>query len=165
MPLDAGETYKLLVTDTAHISDRRQTMNGLYLSVNSLLLGALAILAQQAQLESVTLLVLEIFVAFAGWSIAGHWLEAIEKYRGLLQVRYAVLRTLEQESGAVPEAGRIYTIENKTPAIFGFSDIEVKLPKMFRWLYLIGTLLLFGGTMVVRHADLFALLRSLGLPV
>jgi len=38
--MDKFEEYKLFVEDTARFTDRRQTVNNIYVAVNSIILGA-----------------------------------------------------------------------------------------------------------------------------
>src|SRR5262249_10555449 len=147
------KVYKLFVHDTARLSDRRQTMNNIYLSVNSVLLGTLAILAQQSKLESLVLLVVEVFVGAAGILIAGQWLQLINKYRKLFQVRYALLRKLE-DSSTFSASVKVYQEESKEPRTYGFSDIERHLPRIFLALYALGLPLLIVGTAILNRAQI-----------
>ncbi len=143
------DVYPLFVEDTAKITDRRQTANSLYLSINSLLVGAIAFLAQQGALTSTSLLVVQVFIAFAGYVISRQWHRLLEKYRAMLNFRYAQLQSIEEQPG-FPGVLKMYQIESKTPSLFGFSNIEEFIPRLFRFLYVIGTLLLIAGTFAVK---------------
>jgi len=143
------DVYPLIWQETTKISDRRQTANTLYLSVNSVLLGAIALLAQQSKLQSITLLVVEGFVAVAGLFISRRWYRVLAKYQSLLKVRYKTLAEIEKMSG-FPGAVHMFEIEDQHPETWGFSAIEQALPRTFIWLYLLGTALLILGTIAVR---------------
>lgn len=143
------DVYPLIWQETSKISDRRQAANTLYLSVNSVLLGAIALLAQQSKLQSISLLILEGFVALAGLFISSRWYRVLAKYQSLLKVRYKTLSDIEKMAG-FPGAVSMFTIEDDHPETWGYSIIEQFLPRIFTWLYIIGTLLLIAGTIAVR---------------
>lgn len=143
------DVYPMLWAETARISDRRQTANTLYLSVNSLLIGGIAFLAQQSQLQSFSLLIVQVVVALAGYVIARQWHRLLEKYRLLLKVRYETLEQIE-EMPDFPGAVKMHVIERDRKELYGFSKIEEFIPQLFRLLYISGTLLLIAGTIAVR---------------
>lgn len=143
------DVYPLIWRETSTISDRRQTANTLYLSVNSILLGAIALLAQQSKLQSISLLILEVFVAIAGLLISTRWNRVLAKYQSLLKVRYKTLSEIEAMPG-FPGAVKMFTIEDQHPETWGYSAIEQFLPRTFTWLYVVGSLLFIGGTIAVR---------------
>jgi hypothetical protein len=156
------DVYKLLVQDTAHISDRRQTMNNIYLSVNTLLLGALAVLVQQGRLTSFLFLTVEVFVSIAGFIIALQWRALIKTYKNLLRLRYETLEEIEKTID-IPDIAKIYTLEHKASdtnkKLYGYSDIEGRLPGIFQWLYGVGLVLLVFATFAAR-TGLFTLLEQ-----
>jgi hypothetical protein len=143
------DVYPLIWQETARISDRRQTTNSIYLSINSLLLGGIALLAQQSQLQSFALLVVQVVVAGAGFLLANQWYKILEKYRLLLKMRYATLESIEDMPG-FPGAVKMYIIERGNTATYGFSRVEEFIPKLFRALYVLGTVLLIAGTVAVK---------------
>lgn len=143
------DVYPLIWQETARISDRRQTANSIYLSINSLLLGGIALLTQQSQLQSFALLIVQVVVAVAGFLLANQWHKLLEKYRLLLKMRYATLESIESMPG-FPGAVQMYTVEHGNKDTYGFSRIEEFIPKLFRALYVIGTILLIAGTIAVK---------------
>jgi hypothetical protein len=153
MPLEPFDEYKLFVEDTGRTSDRRQTVNNIYLSVNSVLLGAVAILVQQGQLRSFLFLVVEIFIAIAGYFICNDWRKLITQYRKLLAFRFEQLRGLE---ATMPGSTKMYSKESEyKPLGFagdkqGFFSIEIKLPTIFQVLYVAGTILFVAVTVLQR---------------
>ena len=151
MPFDANDVYPLFVQDTARLSDRRQSMNALYLSVNSLLLGAIALLAQQGGLTNILFLAAEFIIAVAGIIIAAQWRRLIDKYRDLLKLRYALLIEMENQK-PFPSATKVYTSE-AMEKLYGFSEIERRLPMIFQWVYGTGTAGLLAGVLAV-HFDI-----------
>jgi len=161
------DVYKVLVQDTAHISDRRQTMNNIYLSVNAILLGALAVLVQQGHLTSFLFLTVEVFVSLAGIIIAAQWRALITTYKSLLRLRYETLEEIEKTLD-IPDIAKIYTLEHKVSdtnkKLYGYSDIERRLPGIFQWFYGAGLFLLVLATFAAR-TGLFTLIeRAVPLP-
>lgn len=132
--------YALFVRDTAQLSDRRQALNAIYISVNSVVLGAVAILAQVGGLSSPVFLAVEVFVAFAGFLIAGQWKRMIKMYQALLRFRFTVLIEMEKTL-AVPCNVKMYS-EEKRARLYGFSELELQLPVIFQLLYSVGSILL-----------------------
>jgi hypothetical protein len=153
MPLSDTEVYTALIQDTAQISDRRQTMNNIYLSVNSVLLGALAILAQQSIATNVVFLPVEIFIAIVGILIAGQWRSLLQKYKALLGLRFKTLMSIEAKETFGSEF-KVYTLEDKTPEVYGYSAIEARLPVIFQLIYVVGSLLLSLATLAAHSGVL-----------
>jgi hypothetical protein len=162
--------YKLLMQDTARLSDRRQTVNNIYLSVNSVLLGGIALLVSQEDpdLKSLLVLVIVLVIALAGSIICGDWQRLVRSYKELLNLRFEMLKSIESiESFPYPvqiyhqEDAALYRHEKlgKYVAPFGFSAVEVKLPSVFRNLYLISGLFLFAATLLVRSGVIQHLAR------
>jgi hypothetical protein len=164
------KVYELFVHDTARLSDRRQALNSIYISVNSVLLGAVAILAQLGGISSLGFLAVEAFVAFAGFFIAGQWTRMIKKYQSLLHFRFSALIEVEALLG-IDETLKIYTRE-EGEKLFGFSELELQLPRIFRLFYLVGTFLLVIisvahqlGALDALHTFITMLLKQWGLPL
>jgi hypothetical protein len=173
MAADPFAEYKFLIQDTARLSDRRQTVNNIYLSVNSVLLGALALLVPQGGLRSLIVLVIVLLVAIAGAIICRDWQRLVHNYKELLKVRFEMLKAIESlENFPYPvkiyhqEDVALYThaAHSKHIMPFGFSAVELKLPSVFRNLYLIGGLLLFTATMLVRYGAIAYLVQHGILP-
>jgi hypothetical protein len=146
------DTYPLMVQEAGRLADRRQIANTLFLSINSLLVGGIAFLAQQSGLASVSLLIIQLVIAVAGLFITRQWLALLELYRRLLNYRYAKLASIEAMPG-FPGALPIYTLESKEGGdneLFGFGRTEEFIPKLFRVLYIAGVLLLIAGTIAVK---------------
>lgn len=161
--------YSLFVRDTARLSDRRQALNAIYISVNSVLMGAVALLIQLASTVSAVFVAVEIFVALAGLLITRQWAKTIEKYRSLLAFRYQKLIAMEADLD-LDEQHKMYSREAEQK-LYGFSEIERQLPRTFRWLYVIGVALLLLTTIASRLGLIHELrvafdhlLRQLGLP-
>lgn len=161
--------YSLFVRDTSRLSDRRQALNSIYISVNAVLMGAVAVLIQLGSTVSAVFIAVEVFVALAGLLITRQWSKTIEKYRSLLAFRFHMLIEMEARLD-IDDNLKMYSRE-ADKALYGFSDIERKLPRTFSWLYVAGVALLLLTTAISRlglfhalHLALVHLLRHLGVP-
>jgi hypothetical protein len=167
------DVYPLFVQEAGRLADRRQIANTLFLSINSVLVGAIAVLAQQSGLASVKLLILEIVIAVAGFLLSRQWLKLLKLYSRLLNYRFEKLALIEAMPG-FPGALPMYTLErsegrdlgsNKDKSIFGFGRTEEFIPKLFLWLYSLGPLLLIAGTFAVKLNFSGWLTQYISLPV
>lgn len=157
------DLYALLVNDTGRISDRRQTMNNIFLTVNSVLFGSLAVLAQQSGLRSVFFVFVEVFLSIAGIYIARQWLALSNKYQNLVKLRYETLMQIEQLPD-FPGETKMYTIENEHPETWGFSNIERHLPVAFMVMYVAGSVFLVLGTYAVKSGLVDLIVNNVSLP-
>lgn len=157
------DVYWLWVQEAGRLADRRQLTNTLFLSINSLFVGAIAFLAQQsiqaAHLQiSVSLLLVQVVLAVAGFLLSRQWLKLLTLYINLLNFRYDKLKVVERMDG-FPGAIAMYTLEDghdgkdkngKPQPIFGFGKLEQFIPKLFGWLYVVAVLLLILGVVAIR---------------
>lgn len=165
--VDGWDEYKMFVEDTQRLSDRRQAANNIYLSVNSLLLGAVALLVQLGGLSQPVFLPIVILIAIAGFFICGDWLRLLLSYRQLLNVRFGVLKEREKRFDG---SFTMYHIEDRE---MGYSDpqqgfwrIEINLPTVFRFVYAVGVLILTIATVYGQWGVIAPFLRTtLHLPV
>jgi hypothetical protein len=145
--------YELIVKDTARLSDRRQTINNLYLSANSLLLGGSAILVQQGILNNGFPILLIFPLVLAGGFLCVDWWRLLRNYRKLLELRYVLLREIEARDD-FPGPIATYVREEKLYSTdprksrFGFTRVELNLPWIFIALYI----LIVIGTIVVKYS-------------
>jgi hypothetical protein len=157
MAFNRFSEYKQLAQDSARISDRRETINNIYLSVNSVLLGAIALLVQQGGLKDVVFSAVAVFIAIAGLAITRDWKKLVHNYRELLRLRFEALKELEQRED-FPGVVKIYQRETKLygdgKGLFGFSPVEIKLPGLFSTLYIIAIVAIVVGSVAVNYAAL-----------
>lgn len=164
------DQYEQVIEDTAKLTDRRQTVNNLYLSANSLLLGGIALLAQGGitTIFSITLIVL---ISIVGGVLCFDWRRLIETYRRLVRLRVGILKEIEatdtfMAAGCVPVYHRedaLYqrgkdgkTIDGEKKPVFGFSRIERNLPLTFSVVYvlvIIGTAALHWSVIAAQFAQ------------
>jgi hypothetical protein len=158
------EQYQLLVEDTARLSDRRQTINYIYLSANSLLLGGIAVLAQQSGGKNLAELFLIFLLVCAGMVLCFDWSRLIENYRKLLALRFDLLKKIEVRSD-FPAPIQTYTEEevlypsDPGKRRFGFTRVEVNLPLVFITLYVLVVI----GSIVIEYPLIASQLATWGL--
>jgi len=144
------EQYQLFVEETARISDRRHSTSNLFLSVNSVLVGAVALLIQQSGGKGGPLL---LFLAFllvaAGTVLCILWMQFLLKYAKRLRKRFTYLGKLER---AYPSL-LLRVFSNEELSSESFSHLEARMPVVFLATYIIAVI----GTL----AFLFGWLSSL----
>jgi hypothetical protein len=158
------EQYQLVVEDTARLTDRRQTINNIYLSANSLLLGGIAVLAQTSGIKNVADILLIFLLVCAGTVLCIDWSRLIESYRKLLALRFELLKKIESRPD-FPAPVHIYTEEevlypsDPGQRRFGFTKVEVNLPLVFITLYVLVVI----GSIVIEYSVIASQLADWGL--
>jgi hypothetical protein len=123
------EQYQLFVEETARISDRRHTTNNLFLSVNSVLLGAVALLLQQSAGKDTTsalVFFLALLLVGAGAILCVSWRRLLLSYGARLRERFLYLRQLEVE---YPDL--LLPAFSGRPRQASFSRMEAGIPGVF----------------------------------
>lgn len=157
------EQYKLIVEDSARLSDRRQTINNLYLSANSLLLGGVAVLVQLSQLKNPLEILLIVLIAVAGSALCLDWRRVVPQYKRLLDLRFSILREME-ESATFPAPQKVYVTEsaklyNQKGLFANFSDVESNIPVVFLVIYFIVVVAMLG----LKYMDIVTLVTTWGI--
>lgn len=169
---DPFSQYQVLIEDSARLSDRRQTVNNIYVSANSLLIGALALLIQVGGFKSALIGLLTVIIAVAGFTLCIDWRRLILNYRDLLRVRFTLLHDLEARPD-FPFPIKTYHREDETVysqhnarkriSFFGFSRVETRIPVVFMALYSIGAAVVIVFTVLQSLGVLDPLLKILNL--
>ena len=146
--MEKFEEYKLFVESTDRFSARRQQISNTYLTVNSIIIGAIAFLVKDAVLDTYLRSIVIIVILLVGIVVCDVWKQIIYKYKKLIAHRIGELREIENhadmgnchkmyhsEDKLFPrdESGKV--IEGKA---LNISDKEKWLPNIF-----IGTYSLF----------------------
>jgi hypothetical protein len=156
------EEYKTFVEDTARFSERRQKVTNTYVTVNSIILSAIALLVKDIGLAAQWQAVVVIPLLVTGITICLSWRQLILNYKELVNLRIDRLREMEElkemegslrmyhaEDNLYPRTtqgelkpGKGLNFSNKG---LNFSDLEHQLPWVFIALYgifLIGVVML-----------------------
>jgi len=146
--MDKFEEYKLFVESTDRLSDRRQHISNTYLTVNSIIIGAIAFLVKDAGLAANWRSIVIIVTLIIGILVCDVWRQIIYKYKTLIAHRIDELREIENHAD-MENCHKMYHSENKLyprdennnpieGEALNISDKEKWLPNIF-----IGTYSLF----------------------
>lgn len=126
------EQYKLFAESAEKVSDRRQSTNNYFLTLNS------ALLAFTGYLTSISFRIWHIILALAGISICILWILNIKSFRTLNSAKFKLLHKMEERLPA-----KLFTDEweyldkGNKEGYMGFSKIEQGIPIVFLILYII----------------------------
>jgi hypothetical protein len=139
--VDKFKEYQFLAQSTQHLSDRRQAITQTYLTVNTAIFALLALTLQHGELKRWFFLLTIVPLFTVGVMAGVMWLKMIGQYTDLIRWRYDQLMAMEQ---SMPECHQVYRKEWKSFAsprkgkeAFGFSQVEMWLPRLFIILYLV----------------------------
>ncbi len=162
--------YQMIVEDTARLTDRRQTVNNLYLSANSLLLGGLALFVQQTEFKGFSTIFISALLVFVGIFLCRDWRRLLKTYRALINLRIELLHTAERGFKEKPDLANLVQVYHEEDQlfkpgqgkpIFGFYAIEKNLPWLFIYIYL----LMLIGTIVLRFPEMSGQLAAWGIHI
>ena len=89
------EQYKLFVQTSESLVARRQTVNAFFLSLNTLILGAIGIFAREGPFSSQAFVSMIVF-GFTGCILTRLWHRLIHSYRQLNAGKFTVIEALEK---------------------------------------------------------------------
>lgn len=125
---DLVEIYKLLVEMADRVSERRQSANSFYLSVNTAIIGGAAYLSQSAFGELGTLA-----VSAAGIAICFLWVRSVVSYKSLNAAKFEVITALEDRLPVSPfkDEWAILDVDGDGKRHKPFHRTEVLVPVVF----------------------------------
>ena len=140
MSNDNFDEYKLFVESTQHLSERRQAATQTYLTVNTAIFAILALLVKEAGLKGWYFVGVCLPLFLVGVLACLIWSKIITQYKALIGWRYDQLMVMER---GMSGSSQIYVKEweeffrpKQEREKFGFSRLEVWLPRLFLILYL-----------------------------
>jgi hypothetical protein len=146
------EEYRFFAERTLHLSDRRQTATQIYLTVNAALFTVLAFLAKDLGIHGWSLVIATLPLFLVGIVACSIWHRLITQYKPLIGWHYEQLREIEN---SMPESQHIFQKEwekfyqlRQGKEKFGFSIVEVWLPRLFLALYALYGIGLIGATLL-----------------
>ncbi len=135
---DVLDLYKMFVASADKISDRRQTANAFFLTLNSTIIGLVGYLnaLQDAKVATHSLFAL---VPVAGMLVCYMWLSMIRSYRNMNTGKFQVINTIEKMLPIRPyEAEWILLGRGKDPRHYlEFSQVEKNVPIIFFLIHLV----------------------------
>ena len=131
------EQYKLYVEMADRISQRRQSANTFFLSINTVIvsLSGFVVRSPDKSPESLWL----VFVGLAGLIISYTWYRLIRSYRDLNTGKFGVIYEIEANLPIKPyDAEWVMLGEGKNKDLYlPFTHIETKVPWVFFTLYIV----------------------------
>jgi hypothetical protein len=150
--MDKFDEYKFFAERTLHLSDRRQTATQIYLTVNAAIFTVLAFQAKDLGIRGWPLVIVTLPLFLVGIVACFIWHRLITQYKPLINWHYEQLREIEN---ALSESQHIFQKEwmrfyqpHQGKEKFGFSIIEVWLPRLFLALYALYGIGLIGATLI-----------------
>lgn len=139
------EQYKLFVDTSERLVARRQLVNTFFLSVNALVLTALALILKETTVDYVSAIGI-ISVSVAAIVLCFAWRSLVRSYRQLNEGKFKVIRRLERElPAAVFHAEWVELGEGKNPVKYKpFTSTEKGVSLTFVGIYCV-VILVTGG--------------------
>jgi hypothetical protein len=143
--LNKFDEYKLFVDSTDRLSDRRQKISNTYLTVNSIIIGAIAFLVKDTVFSADWRPIVVLLPLIIGIIVCSVWKQIIYKYKMLIGLRIDELREIENHV-AMENCHRMYHAEDKLyprdqknipikGKALNISDKEAWLPNIFIIIY------------------------------
>jgi len=138
------EQYKQMLQTIESLEARRQTLHTFFMSINTLLLAAIGLIAKES-LNQPGVTVGIMLLAVLGVEFSSCWLAQIRSYEAVLKSKWTVFNDLERAMPSRP-FGEEYALLDS--GFVSFTKIECRVPKAFRLAYalvvLVGVLLTAG---------------------
>jgi hypothetical protein len=145
--MDKFDEYKFFAESTQHLSERRHATTQIFLSINTAIFVLVAFRLKVSEFEGWVLALSTLPLFLVGALVCVVWHQTIKHYKSLIGWRYEQLMTMER---AIPECYQMYLKEwegfyrpRDAKETFGFSWLEVWVPRMFIVLYLFSAIGLF----------------------
>ena len=139
--MDKFREYDLFSQRVLSLSERRQTASQTYLAVNTAIFGVLAFLVKDAGFRGWWLISVSLPLFLVGALACLIWHKIIVQFKQVIGWHYEQLREMEQ---ALPDSHKIYSNEweeffkpRQGKERFGFSRLEIWLPRLLLGLYLV----------------------------
>lgn len=110
------QEYALVVDETAKLSDRRQTVNDIYIGLNVLFLTAMGVAFVSSHLQSWWVTAICGLIAVFTTLFNTFWYRTVNRYQNLVRARYRYLRGIERK------------MQQQWPAIFPAIALPAKEP-------------------------------------
>jgi hypothetical protein len=130
---NAVDIYKILIDMADKVSQRRQSANNFYLSVNTAITGASAYLSSNTD-NNYSILIISI----AGFFVCMLWKRNIDSYKDLNSGKFAVITELEKALPVAPFRAEWEVLERgqNTKRYRPFHVVEVLVPFIFAAVHL-----------------------------
>lgn len=135
------DEYKFFAESTQYLSERRQAATKTYLSVNTAIFAVLAFLVKDVGFKGLNLLLISLPLFLVGILACWIWFKILAQYKALIGWRYDQLIEMERN---ITGSHRMYLKEwedffkpREGKEKFGFSKLELWLPRLFAVIYIV----------------------------
>lgn len=132
------EIYKQYVESIDRLSDRRQTSNSFYLTINTIFIGIIPFIYTQVSQIYIPV------ISIAGIIVCYTWYRLILSFKGLSECKFKILTEIEDKFSVAPFTSEWGLIENEKTDYTPFTNVEMKIPWVFFCIHLltgIGTII------------------------
>lgn len=163
--------YKLVIEDTNQLSNRRQMLDNLYVTIVTLVLGADAYIAANSRLADWFPVLVTIGISLVGVIFTNHWRRVLQDLKEVLKFRYEWLKEMEAQPDLVQIGACVYTSEDiriykpresaKSANTFGFAARATHLQMIFVVIFISIPFILAGATLLASLPQLHQFIRPL----
>ncbi|WP_417247308.1 TIR domain-containing protein [Celeribacter sp.] len=138
------ELYKIMVTSSEQLIQRRQITNGFFITVIGAIIGASGLLVKEKVLNDSTFWVL-VFPIFIGLLMCRSWKNLIENYGKLNAGKFQVIHRIEQSFDAKIFAAEWVALGKgaRKEKYQSFTSTEQNVPNLFSYLLFAALLMIF----------------------
>jgi hypothetical protein len=133
--VDPYQEYTFFVQSTQWLTERRQTANDIYMSVNMAVFAALSFVFQDMTKLSMSTCAFMSPLLIAGVLMCLMWHRMIVKYKTLINWRFEQLMAMERGLSGCHQMYNREWMDIYSKAKGGFSGIELWIPRVFVALY------------------------------
>ena len=111
MSRDIFDVYQSIMVDTSQISSKRQSLDTVYTTIVTLILGADAYVAGNSKFDNWFAVLVTVALGLVGWAFTWHWRRVLNDLKKILDLRYTYLREMEDNPKMHAIHAQIYTKE------------------------------------------------------
>ena len=135
----ALEQYKAILDTTEALQARRQTLHTFFMSINSLLIAAIGLLANESR-DSEAIAVGVIVLGIGGGLLSESWRRQLIAYGNVSSSKWKVINEFEQALPSSPFCAEWQVLRQK-PKYRSFTENERFVPVVFELLYALAVVL------------------------
>ena len=111
MSRDVFDVYQSVMVDTSQISSKRQSLDNVYTTIVTLILGADASVAGNSKFDKWFAVLVTLALCLVGCAFTLHWRRVLNDLKKILDLRYTYLREMEKSPKMHDIHAQIYTKE------------------------------------------------------
>lgn len=135
MRMAALEQYKVMLGTTESLQARRQSLHTFFMSINSLFLAAIGLLAKES-LDNEAVAIGVIVLGIAGGLLSESWRRQVLSYGNVAKSKWTVINEFESGLPSRPFCAE-WQVLQRLPAHRSFTENEAAIPLAFLVLYVV----------------------------